>query len=146
MSRAGYSEDLDNWDLIRYRGRVASATKGKRGQKLLTELLAALDEMPVKELVADVLEEDGAVCALGALGKVRGVDVTKLDPEDAEEVGKAFDINECLAREIVYENDEGGPWRCTPAQRWIHMRNWVSAQIKSVPQPPIHGVHDGREK
>lgn len=32
MSRSGYSEDLDMWDLIRWRGAVKSALRGKRGQ------------------------------------------------------------------------------------------------------------------
>lgn len=61
MSRSDYSEDLDMWDLIRWRGQVASAIRGKRGQKLLRDLAAALDAMPVKALIADELQtEDGA--------------------------------------------------------------------------------------
>ena len=53
MSRSGYTDDLDD-DLAmgRWRGMVASATRGRRGQKLLTDLLAALDAMPEKALVA----------------------------------------------------------------------------------------------
>ena len=38
MSRSGYSDDLDNWDLIRWRGQVSSAIRGKRGQGFLREL------------------------------------------------------------------------------------------------------------
>ena len=42
MSRSGYSEDVDdNWDHIRWRGQVASAIKGKRGQRMLREMLGA---------------------------------------------------------------------------------------------------------
>lgn len=133
MSRSGYNDDCDNeWALIRYRGMVASASRGKRGQKLFKDLLAALDAMPVKELIPGELEMDGQVCALGALAKARGIDVSKLDPENAEEVGKAFDIAEPLAREIVFENDEGYHWNGdTPAQRWERMRRWVENQIKA---------------
>lgn len=42
MSRSGYSEELDQWDLIRWRGQVASAIRGKRGQAFLRAMLAAL--------------------------------------------------------------------------------------------------------
>jgi len=71
---------------------------------------------------------DGDVCALGALGRVRGLDMTDLDPEEPEGVAAAFDIASPLAREIVYINDEccGNE---TPEQRWTRMRKWVEAQI-----------------
>jgi hypothetical protein len=94
----------------------------------------ALDAMPEKALIANDLEnEDGDVCALGAAGKLRGVDLSKLDPEEYEAVAAAFNIAAPLAREIVYENDEGG-WRETSEQRWQRMHNWVSSQIVNRPQ------------
>jgi hypothetical protein len=43
----------------------------------------------------------------------------------------AIGIAEAMAREIVYENDEGGPfWAIggreeTPEERWSRMRKWV---------------------
>lgn len=52
MSRSGYTEDCDGWDLIRWRGAVASAIRGKRGQAFLREALAALDAMPEKQLIS----------------------------------------------------------------------------------------------
>ena len=55
MSRSGYCDDLDPLDLGRWRAQVASAIRGKRGQKLLKELLTALDSMPKKELIANEL-------------------------------------------------------------------------------------------
>lgn len=167
MSRAGYCDDIeDPLELGRWRAQVRSATRGKRGQKLLRDLLAALDAMPEKRLVADELEvsavadekhaqqwvkmfndpaaadryrkhhvetrpaeyRDGDVCALGALGRVRGLDMSGLDPGDPEGVAAAFDIASPLAREIVYMNDEGC-YRETPEQRWQRMRTWVAAQI-----------------
>jgi hypothetical protein len=150
MSRSGYSDGQDdNWQMIRWRGMVASATRGKRGQKLLVDLLAALDAMPEKALVAHELEtKDGEVCALGALGKARGIDMQKLDPEEPESVAAAFDIATPLAQEIVYMNDEylDSKWNETtkryedvkPEERWASMRDWVASQIK-----PAVGVAQG---
>lgn len=134
MSRSGYYEgydDDDQWQLIRYRGMVASATRGKRGQALFKDILIAMNGMPSKRLIARELEQkDGAVCAIGAAGKLRGVDMSKLDPEDAETVAGKFDIADCLAREIVWENDECGRRKETPEERFIRMRRWVRSQIK----------------
>lgn len=158
MSRAGYTDEFeDPLELGRWRARVASATRGKRGQKLLRDMLAALDAMPEKRLVTDELVvaiddardakiwskithrpvteyvpdrpaeyRDGDVCALGALGLARGVDMTGLDPDNSDAVAAAFDIAAPLAREIVYMNDE-----CygTPERRWQQMRAWVASQI-----------------
>lgn len=106
MSRSGYSDDCDGPELALWRGAVASAIKGRRGQALLRETLAALDAMPVKKLIAHELAHDGEYCTLGVVGQVRGIDITKLDPEDREGVAKAFNIAPALAAEIVYENDE----------------------------------------
>jgi len=129
MSRSGYSEDLDNWDLIRWRGRVASAIRGKRGQQFLNDLAVALDALPEKSLIAEELESDGAVCAIGSLGRARGLDMSKIDPEEPEQVAGAFGIATCLAQEVAYENDEGA-YRETPEQRWTRMRAWVERNIK----------------
>jgi hypothetical protein len=167
MSRSGYTDDFgDVLSLGRWRGRVASAIRSKRGQALLRGLLAALDAMPDKRLVAHELEADGEHCALGVLGAVRGIDLSKLDPEDPDQVAAAFDIAAPLAQEIVYENDEHideevwvdfqicGPMRpnwpdwgehrrsiLVPAtnveeRRWAHMRAWVAQQIKPTGSQP----------
>lgn len=135
MSRSGYSDYYaeDNWALITYRGQVASAIRGKRGQAFLKDLLESLDSMPVKELISDDLikaKPDGteSVCTIGRLGQVRNIDMTNVDPENAAHVGKLFNIATPLAREIVYENDEN--WNNeTPAQRWTRMRKWVASKI-----------------
>jgi len=131
MSRSGYSEDCeDNWAMIRYSGARNSAIKGKRGQAFLKELLDALDAMPVKELVEDVLEENGSFCALGVVGKNRGIDMSTIDADNSELVAKTFGIADALAREIVYHNDEY-LWysEATPEKRWRHVREWVAEQI-----------------
>lgn len=141
MSRSGYSDDIeDNWRHICWRGAVASAIKGKRGQAMLIELRDALDAMPVKRLVANELQADGEFCTLGVLGAKRGMDLASLDPDCAESVSAAFDIAEAMAREIVYENDEyGGDHQWvdgihkyapeTPEHRWQRMRAWIDSQI-----------------
>lgn len=171
MGRAGYTDDFDGdpLELGRWRAQVASATRGKRGQKLLRDLLAALDAMPERRLVTEELEisavadeehaqawvkmfndpsaadryrkhhvdtrpveyREGDVCALGALGRVRGLDMSGLDPDDPDGVAAAFDIAAPLAREIVYMNDEGH-YGETPEQRWTRMRAWIASQINPV--------------
>lgn len=132
MGRSGYSDDFDDDYLLHlYRGRVASATRGKRGQALLKDILIAMDGMPSKRLIAHDLEAmDGAVCALGAAGKLRGIDMGALDPDDAETVAYRFNIADCLAREIVWENDDCGRRNETPEERFVRMRKWVRSQIK----------------
>lgn len=70
MSRSGYTEDCDGWQLIMWRGAVASALRGKRGQAFLKEMLAAFDALPEKKLTQNTLEKDGAVCALGRSAKL----------------------------------------------------------------------------
>jgi hypothetical protein len=132
MSRSNYSDELDNWQLIKWRGMVASATRGKRGQQFFKELVAALDAMPEKGLTMNDLEnKDGEVCALGCLGKARGLNLSHIDPEDPPQVAEAFNIAPCLAQEVVYENDEYPySYRETPLQRWTRMREWAAKQIR----------------
>ena len=91
MSRSGYDDDYDNtWGLICWRGAVASAFRGSRGQAFLREMLQALDNLPDKKLIAKELIQEGAVCALGAVGKARGVDMTSIDPEDRSSVSRSL--------------------------------------------------------
>lgn len=131
MSRSGYSEDNeDQWQFICWRGAVASAIRGARGQAFLQEMRAALDSLPEPKLIAEELEHDGAVCALGAVGKRRGIDMSDLDPYDRETVAARFDIPYSLACEIFWENDEVGFNRETPEARFVRVRNWVDGKIR----------------
>jgi hypothetical protein len=132
MSRSGYSDDLDCGELNLYRGAVDSAIRGKRGQRLLRDLVRALEAMPVKELIPDELESNGQVCALGAVGLRRGLDMSKIDPEDSELVALKFDISDALAREVTYQNDEAAFYPETPAQRWERMYKWAKSKLKEV--------------
>lgn len=131
MSRSGYSESIDNWALIKWRGQVMSSIRGNRGQAFLRELIEALDAMPEKRLITGELRKDGEVCALGALGSKRGMNLESLDPEDYEIVGTEFGIAHQLAQEIVYINDEAYKYR-TPEERWRKVREWAKRHLKSV--------------
>lgn len=133
MSRSGYSDDCDGWDLIRWRGAVKSAIRGKRGQALLQEIAAALDAMPVKELAAESLvTADGDYCTLGVVGAARGIDLTLLDPEDPHQVARAFGVAEALVQEIVFHNDEH-----------IDEYRWVDVEVCGPMRPhwPDFGRH-----
>lgn len=140
MSRSGYNcdGDYDDWRLIMYRGAVVSALRGKRGQAFLKEMLAALDALPEKKLIKNDLEKyDGPtdtvlVCAIGAVGKSRNIDMSEVDPEDSSTVANIFGIAESMAREIVFENDEGGDYwnKETPEECYQRMHRWIEAWIK----------------
>jgi hypothetical protein len=132
MSRSEYSDDIDGWALIRWRGAVKSASRGQRGQRFFIDLLAALDSLPVKRLVSDELQHNGEFCALGALGHAKGIKIESLDPHDSDAVSNAFDIADALAREVAYMNDEYSFYQETPENRFIRMRWWVASQITQV--------------
>ncbi len=126
MSRSGYEETEDQWADIRWRGAVKSAIRGVRGQSLLREMLAGLDAMPEKILIAKELEENGEYCALGVVGRNRGLDLSAVDPDDCMEVAGVFGVAEALAAEIADINDMTNR---TTAERWIYVRKWVADNI-----------------
>jgi hypothetical protein len=144
MSRSGYSDDCEAGRLNFYRANVDRTIAGKRGQQFLREMSAALDAMPVKELVAgDIVRDDGHVCAIGAVAIARKLDVSRLDVYDGDEVGKTFGITRILACEIAYENDEHRSYDYearrftaeTSAARWTRMRAWVSEHLAPSTDP-----------
>lgn len=145
MSRSGYSEDLDHWALIRWRGAVASAIRGKRGQALLQEMEAALLALPEKKLTRNEVAnpEEGTVCALGAVALKRRLDagisreqalkeIAEKYPEDceAEALGGEFDIAEALLKEITWINDEQLWRRMPPEQRYNEILAWVRENLR----------------
>lgn len=135
MSRSGYVDDYDEGNYLNlWRGSVKRAIRGRRGQNFLREMLTALDALPEKRLIARELAQDSEVCAIGSVGLARQVDMTTLDPEEPEQIAKAFGIAPALVREIEYINDEDGPspWDCskeTPEQRYERVRLWVVNHI-----------------
>ncbi len=131
MSRSGYNDDIEQWSLIRWRGAVESAIRGKRGQAFLYEMLQAMAALPEQKLITEELEKEGTVCALGAVGKARGLDMSKVDPYDHESVAGFFGIPHSLACEIMFWNDE---YRNeTPEVRFDRMRRWIEATIFEKP-------------
>lgn len=143
MGRSGYSEDGDDeYNTANlFQANLERATRGKRGQAFFRELLAALDAMPEKRLIAADLEQlDGGVCALGCLGKARGVPLAGVDTEDHDKLGKMFGIAPLLAREVMFQNDDdfgdrryvsgSGVHFETPEERWRNMREWCARQIR----------------
>jgi hypothetical protein len=129
MSRSGYSEDCENPQL--WRGAVRQAVRGRRGKAFLQELVAALDAMPEKRLIAGELIQDGDVCAIGSVGLRRGLDMSKLDVENPDQIAEAFGIAPCLVQEIEFHNDY--EWcmgsNRTDEERWRRMRNWAQGLI-----------------
>jgi hypothetical protein len=143
MSRSGYDDDCDYdgdaWEFIRWRGQVASAIRGKRGQEFLREMIEALDAMPSKQLISHELQAESEaaevapmVCAIGSVGLKRGVDMRSLDPDDYCKISETFGIAHQLAREIEYMNDEWKYGPETPEDRWLRMRDWAARQITPV--------------
>lgn len=128
MSRSGYSDECEYLDF--YRANVERAIKGKRGQSFLAEMAAALDSMSERILIADeLIDSSGDVCALGSVCKKRGLDVSRIDYEDAASVAKALRISRPLAAEIEFLNDEYPIHSETPEQRWKRMRQWIESQL-----------------
>ena len=137
MSRSGYTDDIDAKRYGIYRGRVASAIRGKRGQRLLRCLADAMDAMPRKELIAgEFVAQDGESCALGSLALYAGIpDADDIDSEDHEFLSKLFDVPRCLIREIENENDECVIRPPDVMERWKRMRDWVSSKITDRKEP-----------
>jgi hypothetical protein len=112
MSRSGYRADFQaDYVLNLYRANVDRCIAGKHGQKLLKELVEALDAMPVKELIPNsFMEKSGRVCALGAVAKKRSLDTSDLmrNEEDCIRAltAERFAVKEMLTNEIMFMNDE----------------------------------------
>jgi hypothetical protein len=81
--------------------------------------------MQHKRLIAgELIDADGNVCALGAVAQQCSIDVSNIDPDDADAVAKKFNIARSLAAEIAYVNDEDAPH--DPEKRWKWVRQWVA--------------------
>ncbi len=135
MSRSNYTDDVDQWDLIRWQGAVASAIRGKRGQAFLCEMRDALDAMPEKRLISGEIVCEVDCCAMGAVAIKRGIDVSKVDPEEPERVAEMFGVSTAIVREIANENDDFGAYNLgakddsVEEARWKYMRKWVEKHI-----------------
>lgn len=139
MSRSGYSDDIDPWALIRWRGAVNSAMSGTRGQAFIREAIAALDAMPEKSLGANSLRtSEGEFCTLGAVAHARGKTLAELETLPADDyegldrrvLAKTLGIAPAMTAEIMFMNDEANWYNETGAARWLRMRNWLASQLK----------------
>ena len=132
MSRIVYN-DFDGEDFGFAEGRwlahMKSACMGRPGQKVFGELEAVLAAMPDKRLIEGSLTNpDGEVCALGALARNRGMDLSAVFAETDEEVqmwaARELGLTETLAWVIMEENDEELE-TATPERRHAAMLAWV---------------------
>jgi hypothetical protein len=136
MSRSGYSDDCETIGL--WRGSVYRATVGPRGQRLIREMIVALEAMPSKELADDLFVDGDRVCAMGAVAVARGIAperLARLDETDPGQVGRLLDIPRSLAAEIAYENDEWA--KGDDEDRWRHMHSWAVSNLvpEQAPTP-----------
>ena len=129
MNRCGYSNDLDQWSLIRWRGAVASAIRGERGQAFLREMLDAFDALPDKKLVNGDLQNVTGVCAIGSVGLARGIEMNRIDDTDSTLVAHVFGIAHALAAEIEFINDDTG-YEESDEKRFLRVRAWVVEHLK----------------
>lgn len=87
-----------------------------------------MEGMEQKELIENSLEKDGQYCALGVVGKSRGIDLRRLDPDDYDHLAKVFGISAALVQEIEWINDQ---WSAKyPWMRWDYVYTWVRENIK----------------
>lgn len=132
MNRSGYTEEYgidDTWQLVRWRGAVNQAIKGKRGQTFLRELKGALEAMPKKELIAEELvTAQGEVCAVGCLLKSRGVNTSQIAVDDYEAIAKVSGVARALIQELEYINDDIS---ASPELRYTWVKDWVEVHINS---------------
>ena len=140
--RSGYSDDYcEDWEYAMWRGAVASAFRGKRGQAFLRETIAALDALPEKRLAANGFVVEGAYCTLGVAAQARGIDPAKWgvgvmdeydEPADAYAISADLGIARAMACEIMYMNDEGNERIETDEDRWERMRRWLVSCIQGA--------------
>jgi len=88
--------------------------------------------MTEKRLIAGELRQDGEVCAIGAVGARRGVNLEALCVEDYDGIADMFGIAHQLVQEIEYINDVCLGGSATPEERWSRIRAWAENNIKAV--------------
>ena len=115
-----------------WRLAVARAIQRKSGQAFLKEMKAALEALPEKKLLMENLQdeyEDGAVSALGAIGRLRNLKMSNIDPEDYEQIAALFKVPHSLVCEVMYMNYDHW-WRLSPKARYKKVIGWLESQIK----------------
>ena len=146
--RIAISEDEDfNNQVAFWEANLERSLKGHKGQAALRELEAALLALPIKRLIANELEnEQGEVCAVGALAKFKGkenpmlgdsfgdFDELSVNEDDIERVtvqlAQDLGLPRMVAQAVVYENDDDWPAFMTPEQRYNKILRWVRSQLR----------------
>ena len=143
MSRL-YQEDYDfePWMPGQQAGALKSAIRGRRGQRLLLDLVAGLDALSVPELSAGALEDEatGCCCALGAVRRYRGPAAVPLYYHPKEEdldpphFAKPFNVAPALAYAVVEANEGWSDSNVESArrQRWKAVRAWAVRHLAGV--------------
>ena len=156
MSRISYSDEEDfNGQFALWQANCARSLRGRAGQRELRALEAALLALPSKRLTAGEVEsENGDVCALGAYGKHKGLDLSQFENDyDSDEIGIAGGMPRLVAWKVVELNDilldtvwerHYGPLRrgeasyqggvafvrdMTPEERYERVLAWVREQL-----------------
>lgn len=141
MSRSGYSCDIENWALIRWRGAVNSAMKGKRGQAFFKEMRDSLLALPEKKLIYGSLSLGGQVCSLGCVMVSRkmaegmsreealGVVEDNWSGDFLEDIPEELNIANAMAKEIMFENDDDWHMSRTDEDRYNYILGWVNRCI-----------------
>lgn len=154
MSRLEYCEPDDEVSFLRccaFSHNTKQAIKGKKGQRILKELEAALLAMPEKRLISDGFARlEGDVCAMAALmlSRILAAGASRqdamgimekqidFDPEPGWDAicdtSEAMKICKPLVWAIVEQNDEYGGK--TPEQTYDRVLAWVRSNIKEEVQ------------
>lgn len=143
MTRLRECDDCEYWQEGLSVGWLRNAIRGKRGQRLLRDLIKGLDSLPTPELSAGALEDPdtGCACALGVVRRVRGAENVPLwfepDEEDIEpwDLAGPFDIPVTLAWEVVQQNEwfsESNDEQ-TRRKRWKAVRDWAVSNLSDQP-------------
>lgn len=145
--RIVYAEDEDfAGQAALWEANLTRSLAGRRGQQSLRELEAALLALPEKRLVADALETDAGVCAIGALAKFKQYDGDMALPEVLDEyeeykvqdamlkVAKELGLPKLVATAVIAENDDSYPPNMTPERRYERVLSWVRSHTQSHEQ------------
>lgn len=142
MSRFNYTDEEDRpGQFALWQANCTRSLRGKAGQEALKDLEAALLALPSKRLIADsLIDEEGEVCAVGALALHKKVAIKHDSDADLDTEGFAADelgVPRLVAWTIVMMNDEefdsrwtkGKMIPYTPEERYEAMLNWVRLKL-----------------
>lgn len=116
-----------------FRSILQRAASGKRGKKLLEDIVQAMMALSEPRLLSDNLEVDGEVCALGAVLRARNIVLNHIDC-NAPGIARALDAPETLVREIISVNDdEFGLTVETPEERFKRFGSWAWKVSQGAP-------------